>query len=130
MGISQSYPDGGYKRINKAYAEMYGYPDTSTMMKEVSSSAKLFSNPDDRKRVIEILDKSGYMPPTEFELNRRNGEKFWALVVRKTCMTTQVNCSIYRQSTLILQIKRNWRKKGIQPHFMPATLLKQVSILL
>jgi PAS domain S-box-containing protein len=83
MGISQTYPDGRYKRINKAYAEMYGYPDTATMMKEVSSSAKLYANPDDRKRVMEILDKLGYMPPAEFELNRRNGEKFWALVSAK-----------------------------------------------
>jgi len=86
MGISQTYPDGRYKRINKAYAEMYGYPDTSTMMKELSSGAKLFSDPDDRKRVLEILDKSGYMPPTEFELNRRNGEKFWAVVSAKKIM--------------------------------------------
>ena len=83
MGISQAHPGGKFIRINKAYAEMYGYPDTAAMMKELSSSAKLFSNPDDRKRVIEILDKNGYMPPTEFELNKRNGEKFWALVSAK-----------------------------------------------
>jgi PAS domain S-box-containing protein len=80
MGISQAYPDGKFIRINKAYAEMYGYPDTATMMKDMSSSVKLFSNPDDRKKVLDILDKNGYMPPTELELNRRNGEKFWALV--------------------------------------------------
>src|ERR1035437_5826059 len=86
MGISQIYPDGRYKRINKAYAEMYGYPDTSTMMKEVSTGAKFFSNPEDRKKVLEILDKTGYMPPTEFELNRRNGEKFWAVVSAKKVM--------------------------------------------
>src|SRR5664280_2098324 len=53
------------------------------MMKEMSSSAKLFSNPDDRKKVLDILNKNGYMPPTEFELNKRNGEKFWALVSAK-----------------------------------------------
>jgi PAS domain S-box-containing protein len=86
MGISQTYPDGRYKRINKAYAEMYGYPDTSTMMKEVSTGAKFFSNPEDRKKVLEILDKTGYMPPTEFELNRRSGEKFWAVVSAKKVM--------------------------------------------
>jgi PAS domain S-box-containing protein len=86
MGISQTYPDGRYKRINKAYAEMYGYLDISTMMKEVSASSNFFSNPDDRKRVMEILDKSGYMPPTEFELNRRNDEKFWAVVSAKKVM--------------------------------------------
>jgi len=60
---------------------MYGYPDTSTMMKEVSSNVEmLYFHSEDRKKVLEILDKTGYMPPTEFELNRRNGEKFWALV--------------------------------------------------
>jgi len=84
MGISQTYPDGSYKRINKAYAEMYGYPDTSTMMKELSYNVKmLYSHPEDRKNVQEILEKAGYMPPTEFELNRRDGEKFWALVGAK-----------------------------------------------
>jgi PAS domain S-box-containing protein len=87
MGISQSYPDGGFKRINKAYAEMYGYPDTSTMMKEVSSNVEmLYFHSEDRERVMQILDKSGYMPPTEFELNRRNGEKFWAVVSAKKVM--------------------------------------------
>jgi PAS domain S-box-containing protein len=83
MGISQIYP-GGYRRINKAYANMYGYPDIETMLTEVTGNiTKLFSNPGDRKKVIEILDKEGYMPPSEFELNRRNGEKFWALVSAK-----------------------------------------------
>ncbi|HZY24467.1 MAG TPA: PAS domain S-box protein, partial [Bacteroidales bacterium] len=81
IGISQSMPDGKIRRINKAYAEMYGYPDTSSMLKEMSSNIKLlYSNPDDRERVLKILDESGYMPPTEFELNRRDGKKFWALV--------------------------------------------------
>ena len=63
---------------------MYGYPDASTMLKEISSNIKLlYSNPDDRKKVLDILGKNGYMPPTEIELNRRSGEKFWALVSAK-----------------------------------------------
>jgi signal transduction histidine kinase len=53
-------------------------------MKEIATGIlKLFSNPEDRKMVIKSLDESGYMPPTEFELNRRNGEKFWAMVGAK-----------------------------------------------
>ena len=84
MGISQTYPHGGYKRINNAYAKMYGYPDASTMMKEVPSNVKmLYFHPEDRKKVLEILDKTSYMPPTELELIRRNGEKFWAIVGAK-----------------------------------------------
>jgi PAS domain S-box-containing protein len=84
MGISQTYPSGGYKRINRAYAIMYGYPDIETMLTEVSgNTTRLFPNPDHRKKVIETLEKEGYMPPTEFELIKRNGEKFWALVAAK-----------------------------------------------
>jgi PAS domain S-box-containing protein len=84
MAISQAQPGGGIIRINKAYAEMYGYPDTTTMLDEVSKDTKsLFANPDDRKKVLEILERDGYMGPAEFELKRRNGEKFWALVSAK-----------------------------------------------
>lgn len=54
------------------------------MLKELSGNLiKLYSNQDDRKKVLEILVKKGYMAPAEFELNRRNGEKFWALVGAK-----------------------------------------------
>jgi PAS domain S-box-containing protein len=81
MGISQARPNGTFIRINKAYAEMYGYSDPSTMIRELAQGSKmLYTNPKDRKKVLELLDKYGFMGPTEFELNRRNGEKFWALV--------------------------------------------------
>lgn len=81
MGISQARPGGGLLRINKAYAELYGYPDIETMTNEAFKNTKsLYSNPDDREKVLSILDNTGYMAPTEFELNKRNGEKFWALV--------------------------------------------------
>jgi PAS domain S-box-containing protein len=84
MGISQVHPGGGLIRINQAYAEMYGYPDTSSMLKEISDTTiKLYANPTDRGKVLAILDKKGSTPPAEFELKRRDGEKFWALVAAK-----------------------------------------------
>jgi PAS domain S-box-containing protein len=84
MGISQAHPGGKLIRINQAYAEMYGYCDTSTMLREISdNTTKLYVNPSDRAKVIDILDKRGSMTPVEFELKRRNGEHFWALVGAK-----------------------------------------------
>ncbi len=84
MGISQAYPGGGLIRINQAYAEMYGYHDITTMLKEIKGSPiKLYANPSDRDKVMGILDKKGSMPPTEFELIRSSGEHFWALVAAK-----------------------------------------------
>jgi PAS domain S-box-containing protein len=84
IAISQAYPDGRFIRVNKAYSELYGYPDPVTMLEEISGNSRvLYSNADDRQKVINILDKYGFMGPSEFELNKRNGEKFWALVAAK-----------------------------------------------
>lgn len=81
MGISQAEPGGKLLRINTAYARMYGYPDIDTMLNEVTDIPRqLYSDSNDRKRVLKALDEKGSMEPTEFELIRRNGEKFWALV--------------------------------------------------
>ena len=81
IGISQAYPSGKLIRINTAYAKMYGYPDIDTMLHEVTDIPRqLYTNPEDRKRVLKALDEKGFMEPAEFELNRRNGEKFWAIV--------------------------------------------------
>jgi PAS domain S-box-containing protein len=98
MGISQAEPGGKFIRMNKAYAEMYGYPDPSIMLRDLAKGAKLlYSNPDDRKKVLEILDECGFMAPTEFELNRRNGEKFWALVSAK-CVKDSTGKLLYLQA--------------------------------
>jgi PAS domain S-box-containing protein len=84
IAISQAHPDGRFIRVNKAYSDLYGYPDQVTMLEEISGNSRvLYSNPDDRQKVINILDEFGYMGPAEFELNKRNGEKFWALVAAK-----------------------------------------------
>jgi PAS domain S-box-containing protein len=87
IGISQATPEGKFLRINKAYADMYGYPDTITMLNEINSNSQiLYSNHDDRKRVLDILQEKGSMAPQEFKLKRRNGEDFWALVGAKQVM--------------------------------------------
>lgn len=81
MGISQVDAEGNFIRINNAYAEMYGYPSADIMLKEIKTvTGNFFSNPDDRVKVLAEMDAKGFLPPGEFELKRRNGEKFWALV--------------------------------------------------
>ena len=92
MGISQALPCKGLIRINKAYADLYGYPDIETMIAEAFVNTKvLYSNPGDRKRVLKILEKTGYMAASEFELVKRNGEKFWALVSARQVRDTTGN---------------------------------------
>jgi PAS domain S-box-containing protein len=92
MGVSQALPDGKLLRINMAYAEMYGYSDPETMLSEINGSVlKLYANIEDRKKILDILDEKGFMIPTELELNRRNGEKFWALVGAKKVLDSSGN---------------------------------------
>jgi len=76
---------------------MYGYPDTSTMLREIGSNIiNLYANSSDRQRVLNILDKNGYMAPTEIELIGRNGEKFWAMVGAKKVTDYEGNLLYYQ----------------------------------
>jgi PAS domain S-box-containing protein len=124
MGISQVHPGGTFIRINKAYAEMYGYPDTETMMKELSSSRKLYSNPGDRKKVLEIIDKTGYITPTEFELNRRNGEKFWALVGAKQVRDSKGELLYLQAEHIDITNQKKLEKERYQASFYARNLIE------
>ncbi len=79
MGVSQTFPDGRFKRVNNAYAKMYGYENPEEMLKTVSSVAQLYASPEERKKVLKLLNEKGSMEPTEFMVRKRNGEIFYVL---------------------------------------------------
>ena len=127
MAISQASPDGKLIRINRAYAEMYGYQDTETMLTELSGEIlKLYANPNDRIKVLDILDEKGFMSPIEIELNRRNGEKFWALVGARKVMDSSGNL-LYVQAE---HIDITTRKKAQNELENSRELLEQLNLYL
>ena len=80
MGISLATPDGKLIQANRAYIQMYGYRSLDEMNTEVHNIGQLYSNPDDRNKVLRILSEKGVVEVMEIELIRRDGTRFIALV--------------------------------------------------
>ena len=80
MGISVASPDGSLLQANLAYARMYGYENSETMLAEVSNIRVLFANPEERKEILQILVRYSFMKAREVEVVRRDGSHFFVLV--------------------------------------------------
>ena len=80
MGISLAKPDGHLIGANHAYARMYGYENPETMIEEVSDIGKqLYTKPEDRAEMLQILQEHGVMEPRELDVRRRDGTQFTVL---------------------------------------------------
>jgi PAS domain S-box-containing protein len=80
MGISVTDPDGHLVQINQSYARMYGYKNPEEMLAEVSNERQLYSNPGDRKEVLQLLRRNGFVGARMVEVVRRDGSRFPVLV--------------------------------------------------
>jgi len=81
MGICEATPDGSLIRLNRAFANMYGYGSPEQVMAEVSDIGKqLYANPKDRDEFLRILDEEGRVEPKEIPMVRRDGSRFYVLL--------------------------------------------------
>lgn len=115
MGISQVKADGKFIRINDAYAKMYGYADSVSMLKaRAGVNSNFFSNRSDRKKVLEEVEKLGFVSPREFELNRVDGSKFWALVSVKKIFDKNKKLLYYQAEHIDItsqkKIEEKWKE--------------------
>jgi len=78
MGIFRTTPEGRYLSINPAGAKMYGYASEKEMMTVITDMAhQIYVNPEDRKRLRELLEKSEIVEGFESEHYTRDGQKIW-----------------------------------------------------
>jgi len=80
LGISETDAEGRLIRGNRAYARLYGYRDFEEMNGEIEYASQLYSDPGDRKAVLEILAAQGCLEPREMLVRRRDGSTFCVLV--------------------------------------------------
>jgi len=69
-------PKGRFIRANPAIAQMFGYDSVEAFM-EVSV-ADLYVDPEERRRFVDEVRKSGFVKEWELRLKQRDGSPFWA----------------------------------------------------
>jgi PAS domain S-box-containing protein len=79
MGIFQTTPEGRYLSVNPAGARMYGYDSPADMIESVvNMTHQVYVNPEDRKRLKEILETEDYLEGFEAEHFRKDGSRIWS----------------------------------------------------
>ncbi|MBF0206143.1 MAG: PAS domain S-box protein [Oligoflexia bacterium] len=81
-GIYQATIDGKYRIVNPAFATMFGFESPDDVMISVKNiDEQVYVNPNDRERLIALMDKKkGMVKDFEVELKRKNGSIFWASI--------------------------------------------------
>ena len=78
-GIYQSTV--GYLTLNPALARMLGYDSPEEVMATITDIAKqLYVNPDDRKRLLEIVNEKGSVTDFETEYYKKDGSRIWVSI--------------------------------------------------
>jgi PAS domain S-box-containing protein/putative nucleotidyltransferase with HDIG domain len=80
-GIFQTTPEGAHISANPAYARMFGYKNPEELMSSVTDIGKQFYvNPEDRIRIMDVLEKKGIVEAYEVEKRRKDNTHFWVSI--------------------------------------------------
>ena len=76
-GIYRSSPERGLIFANRAYLRMFGY-DSLDDLRSISRE-NLYADPEDRRKLLEHLERTGAFGAEEILYKRKNGTTFWGL---------------------------------------------------
>jgi PAS domain S-box-containing protein len=73
--LYRTTPDGQILAVNPAFAALLGYPDEADLLS--ISATDLYTDPADRRRYAEMLERIGRVEGFETRLRRADGESIW-----------------------------------------------------
>jgi PAS domain S-box-containing protein len=80
-GIYQSTPEGRHLTLNPAFAQMLGYESPQEVMATITDIAQqLYVDPEDRKKLFQLVEKQGSVKSYEAEFYKKDGSKTWVSI--------------------------------------------------
>jgi PAS domain S-box-containing protein len=77
-GIYRSSPDGTFLSVNPAMARIFGYVSPLEMMVLVRDiPTQIYVHPEERARLLELLNRNGAVHAYEYEARRKDGTHIW-----------------------------------------------------
>jgi PAS domain S-box-containing protein len=76
VGLYRTTPAGKAMDVNRAMAQMLGYPERADALLTIDA-AELYVNPEDRLRWQELMEREGIVRDFEAQLHRRDGTVIW-----------------------------------------------------
>jgi PAS domain S-box-containing protein len=84
-GIFQATPSGRFVTANPSMARILGYASPAELVETITDiSRQLYVHPEDRVRSENLQEEGGLLQGFEFEAYRKDGEKIWLSVNRRS----------------------------------------------
>lgn len=81
FGIFLSTPEGKLVDANPALARISGYSSPEEMVRGIQNlGTQLYARPEDRKRIVELLESKGIVRDYELEIRHKDGHHFMGLM--------------------------------------------------
>ena len=89
-GIYQSTIEGRFMTANAALVRMAGYDSPAELIESIKDiETQLYVHPEDRKRLMEIMEAKGFVEGFEVEFYKKDGSTFWVVINARTVKDEQ-----------------------------------------
>jgi PAS domain S-box-containing protein len=107
-GIYQSTLEGRFLTVNAAFARMAGYDSPEELIKSFKDiGTQLYIHPEDRKRLMEIIEAKGFVEGYEVEFCKKDGSTFWVVINARTVKDEQGNILYFEGLMEDITIRKN-----------------------
>ena len=80
-GIFQSTAEGRHITVNQAFANILGYESPEEVMATITDIPhQVYVHPDDRTKILQIIEKEGSVKDYEAEFYKKDGSKIWVSI--------------------------------------------------
>lgn len=96
-GIFQSTAEGRHITVNQAFANILGYESPEEVVKNISDIPhQLYVRPEDRAKILQIIENEGSVKGYEAEFYRKDGRKIWVSINMHAVRDNQGNMLYYQ----------------------------------
>jgi PAS domain S-box-containing protein len=99
-GIFQATPEGRFLNVNPAMARILGYDSPEELIEKITDvEHQLYVNPEDRILAARIQDEHSIVQGLEFEAYRKDGEKIWLSLNRRSVFD-ETGTELFREGSV------------------------------
>jgi len=107
-GIFQSTAEGSHITVNQAFANILGYDSPEEVLATISNIPhQIYVNPDDRAKVLQLIEKEGLVKGYEAEFYKKDGSRTWVSINMHAVRDNEGNLLYYQGINQDIMEKKN-----------------------